>query len=107
MPLEQCLCKQVMLKVVFLEKPCGAKITSVADGGIWVEGEITGAIQRAAAGWEPAVVPQDKRFLESFPLLFVPLQQIQWLAFGKQAEHEMDAGTAQKLTELHEQLEAR
>ncbi len=70
-----------MLKVTFLKEPASIKGVQFTNGGIWFESlELGSKIQREAAGTGPAAIPQDKRFLNGFPLMFVPFSQVEWLA---------------------------
>lgn len=73
--------KPVMLKTAFLDKPFLATFLCFEGAGMWVKSlEMTSAIQRIAAGVGTNAVPVDKQFLNDYPKLFVPLQQVQWAA---------------------------
>jgi hypothetical protein len=73
-----------MVKVSFLERPHSIRISEVDADGIWVDaGELSSAIQRVLAGVKHEAIPQEGRILERYPLLYIPLHQIQWLAAAR------------------------
>jgi hypothetical protein len=80
--------KSVMLKTLFLNKPYSAKVIEVDQYGVWVEAvDMTGMIQREAAGTGSAAIPQGGQFLSGYPLLYVPFSQIQWMGGQKSQAH--------------------
>lgn len=73
--------KVVMMKLSFLSRACSAKIASLDQNGLWFSGGDLLAVLEKELPDQHA--PQGAGFRQTFPHLFVPFDQIQWIAAMK------------------------
>jgi hypothetical protein len=77
--LHQLIGSEVLVKFSFLPQPVASKIAELEAGGIWFEG---GGILEVVGRMAPAndSAPNPRTDLSRHSWVFVPLQNIEWLA---------------------------
>jgi hypothetical protein len=74
--------KVVMMKLTFVSQPCSAKLAALDQNGLWFsEGDLAAAVEREMPNNKHA--PPGAGFRQTFPWMFVPFEQIQWIAAMK------------------------
>jgi hypothetical protein len=66
--------KQVLIKLVGIDSPCTAYLTSFELGGVWLQDKALALALAKSAGHQELPA-----FTGSRPAVFVPLFQVQWI----------------------------